>query len=482
MSALKTPRLTMLSQEDKERIHGQSLDLLQRVGMKYNSKRAVKIMEEAGCEVDWDGLSAKIPASVIEKAIESLPSKFLLAAMDPEKDITCGDGSLYYTSSGGPTLYRDLETRERRPSTTEDLIHCIWLTEAMDDVDEWCPMVLPMELPPPMRALKVCRNTLLHCTKHVMGSPETSEDLPYFLEMMDVVAGDRSSMKERPLFSPIIHPLRPLQNAGTLIDNLLDMVDFHPPIFMQFLPLAGATSPVTLAGTVVQQNAEFLGNMTLYQTVLPGWPIIWAMACGSLDMRTGAYVGGPEAMLMGLPLIEMGKFYGLPTNTFGASSSDTHAPDFRTGVDTMFGLLNSALTGVDNMWWPADLDFLNTIDLAQTLLSAEPVRQVDRVLKGFALDDEHVMLETIVKMGFEGNYLTDPSTKKYFRKEHRVPDLLPRISYEDWHAGGEKRDEDIALAMVKEILAKHEPKPVAPEVVKELDRIYEAAEKILLKG
>ena len=482
MSNVKIPRLSILSQEDKERIHGQSLELLKRVGIKYHSKRAVKIMEEAGCEVDWDALSAKIPASVIEKALETLPSKFLLAAMDPEKDIICGDGSLYYSSTGGPTFFIDLETGEKRPSTADDLVKCIWLTEHMDDVQEWCPIVLPMELPPPIRALETCRLSLLNCTKHVMGSPETSEDLPYFLEMVDVVAGGRANLKERPLFSPIINPVSPFQNSGTLVDNLLDMMDFHPPIFMQFLPLAGATAPITLAGTMVQANAEFLGNMALYQMAVPGWPIIWAMACGSVDMRTAAYVGGPEAMLMGLPLIEMAKHYGVPVNTFGASASETHSPDYRTGMDSMFGVLNSALAGVDNMWWPADMDFLQTVDLALNYLGIEPVRQVKRFLKGFDFDDEHVMLDTIVEVGFEAEYLTHPSTKKYFREEHLLPGLFPRQNFEVWRDAGEKREKDVALAKVKEIIANHEPKTVDPDVVKELDRIYQSAEKVLLKG
>ncbi len=475
------PKLTLLSQEEKERIHGQSLEILQKVGVKFSSEKAIKILEEAGCEVDKDNLSAKFPPHLIEKALETLPSKFLLAAMDPEKDIMCGNGELYFTSVGGPTMIRDPETGERRPSNTEDVIMCARLVEAMDEIAEWCPMLLPMELPPMLRAIKTGQISLLNTNKHMMGSPESREELPFFREIYQVAAGGVDNLKARPLFSAIINPVSPLQNSGALVDNLMDMIDFTPPIFMQFLPLSGATAPITAAGTVLQANAEFLGNMALYQLASPGWPIIWASACGSLDMRTGVYVGGPEAMLMGLALIEMGKFYNVPVNTFGTSSAETQVMTYRTGMESMFGLLNSVMSQVDNLWWPADIDRFNTQDLAVTIMGCESVRQVLRMRKGFDLDDEHMLTETIIKMGVEAEYMGDPSTKKFFREEYLLPDLFPRITHDDWHAQGEPTEESIALARLKGILDKHEPIQVDHEFEKELDRIYAAAEKALIK-
>jgi len=478
---MANPTLTLLSQEEKERIHGQSLEILQKVGVKFNSEKAISILEEAGCEIDKNNLSAKFSLDLIEKALETLPSKFLLAAMKLENDIMCGNGELYFTSVGGPTMIRDPETGERRPSNTEDVIRCARLVEAMDEIAEWCPMLLPMELPPMLRAFKTGQISILHTTKHIMGSPESREELPFFREMAEAAAGGIDNLKARPFFSAIINPVSPLQNSGALVDNLMNMMDFTPPIFMQFLPLAGATSPITLAGTVLQANAEFLGNMALYQIASPGWPIIWASACGSLDMRTGVYVGGPEAMLMGLALIEMGKFYNVPVNTFGTSSAETQVMTYRTGMESMFGLLNSALSQVDNMWWPADIDRFNTQDLAVTIMGTEPVRQILRMRRGFTLDDDHLLKESIINMGFEAEYMGDPSTKKFFRKEHMLPDLFSRVTHDDWHTAGKPTEESIALARLKEIQDNHQPVQVDPELEKELERIYAAAEKALVK-
>lgn len=474
------PTISFLSKEEKERIHAQSLDILQKVGIQFNSTRALKILEEAGCQVDWDERSAQFPSQLVEQALQTLPSQFLMAARDPAHDLICGDGQLYFTSSGQCPYFRDLETRVRRPATLDDLIICARLTEAMDEVQEWCPMVLPSDVSPAMRAMRAMEVTLLHTTKHLLGGAEARAEVPFVLECIDAVLGDRARLRERPIFTAIINPSSPLKNSGTLVDNILDFAPYRVPVFLQFLPLAGATSPVTLAGTVLQENAAFLGNITLFQLAEPGLPIIWAAAAGVIDMRTGRYVGGAEEVLMTLALIDMARFYGVPCNSFAASSSEAFGPGYQNAMETMFGLVvYSALANVDNLWWPADLDGFNLMDLASVVLSTEAVRQVDRMRKGMSLDDEHLMHDLIVKMRFEGKYLSERSTRKYFRQEHLMPDLFPRQTYESWEEKGQS-EEDVALARVRELLDSHEPPTVAPEVRRELERIMAAAEAALV--
>jgi trimethylamine--corrinoid protein Co-methyltransferase len=124
----------LLDQDEIERIHSKSLDMLSEVGIQFNSKEALNILVEGGCDPDWDDLSVRIPAHVVEQTLDTLPSQFLLAARDPQKDIICGDGNLYFTSSAQSPWYRDLETRQRRPATSQDLIQCAYLINALDEV------------------------------------------------------------------------------------------------------------------------------------------------------------------------------------------------------------------------------------------------------------------------------------------------------------------------------------------------------------
>jgi len=475
---MAVPKLNFLSREEIERIHGKSLKILEEVGIMFGSKKGLKILEDAGCEVDWDELSAKIPSHLVENALKTLPSQFLLAARDPERDIICGDGSLYFTAAGQGLWVRDLETRQRRPSNLDDLIQCMKLIDALDEVEETCAMVMPREITPEMGELVSLQISLQYSTKHFLGGGTDLRFIPFAKEMLAAVLGDINQLSDRPIFSAVINPVSPLSNRGELVDCTLEWAPYKVPIFLQFLPLGGGTSPITLAGTVLEANAEFLGNMTLYQLAEPGWPTIWALAGGSIDMRSGRWVFGPEGTLMTLALIEMAKYYGVPSNSWGHSSTEAKAIGFQSGVEgTIPGLL-AGLAGVDNMWGPADMDGATLIDLAFVMLATETIHQTKRFLQGMNTTQEYFLSDVIAQMGFLGEYLSDPSTKKYFREEHLLPRLFKRQSYESWEAQG-VTEEDIAIAKVKEILEKHEPDPLPDDVNKELDRILSAAEKFL---
>jgi trimethylamine--corrinoid protein Co-methyltransferase len=477
---MPSPRISYLSQKEIERIHGKSLDLLQRVGIHYGSEKAIKLLEDAGCEVDRGELSAKIPASLVEKAVGSLPSNFLLAARDPAQDINCGDGNIYYTASGQSLFIRDLKTRKRRPSYSDDLVQCTRLIDALDEIEEQVAMVMPRDVPPIMGGLKCLETSLKYSTKHFLGGGTELEVLPYGRAMIEAVLGDINQLSERPIFSAVINPVSPLQNRGELVDCTLSWAPYRLPIFLQFLPLAGGSAPITLAGTVLQANAEFLGNIVLYQVAQPGWPIIWALAAGSVDMRSGRWAFGPEGALMMVALIDMAKHYGVPCNTWGHSSTEAKAIGFQSGIEGVMPGLLAALAGADNLWGPADMDGANMVDLAYVMLSTEMIRQTDRLLRGMDINDEHFLLEVITKLRFDGEYLADPSTKKYFRDEHLLPKLFPRESYEAWEARGQS-EEEMAIEKVREILRSHEPDPLPEDVVREIDRIYASAEKALVQ-
>ena len=339
-------------------------------------------------------------------------------------------------------------------------------------------MVMPRDVPPMMGELECLRASLRHTTKHFLGGGTDLQVVSFGMKMLEAALGDLDCLKERPLFSAVINPVSPLQNRGELVDCTLAWAPYKVPIFLQFLPLGGGTAPITLAGTVLEANAEFLGNMTLYQLAEPGWPILWALAAGSIDMRSGRWVFGPEGVLMTLALIEMSKYYGVPSNSWGHCSTEAKEIGFQAGLEGTLPGLVAALAGVDNMWGPADLDGATLIDLPFVILATQVMRQTGRMVQGMALDDEHFLFDVIANMRFQGEYLGDPSTKKYFRREHLMPDLFPRESYEAWEAQGQT-EEEIAMARVNKILSTHEPDPLPDDVNKELDRIMAAAEKAL---
>lgn len=472
-------RLTMLNQDEKERIHGKCLDVLQDVGIKFGSQDALKLLADAGCEVDMEELSAKIPSHLVEKALETAPREIFLAGRDPKHNFTFGVDGPHFISAAQSVFYRDLETRKRRASTLADLKECTILCDALDVIDEFCPMVVPNDVPPIMRGLRAGQVAYSNTRKHVVGGVGTSYTLPYHMEIFDALLGDRSKLKEQPIISQVINDVSPLQKDGNLVDITLSLAEFQVPILLYYMPLAGSTAPVTLAGTLLEMTANMLSSIVLYQLAQPGWPVIWGAGPGKMEMRSGRFDGGAEAVLISIGQVEMADFYGLPTISGWVGSFESKEIDFQSGMDAFYGLVPIVLAGADGVWGPGDLDGSNLVDLPFMFLGTEVVHQLKRLLQGINLEEERFLTDVIATMRFQGDYLGDPSTKKYFREEHLLPKIFPRESYESWESRGET-EEEMALTRVKDILDTHEPDPLPDEVSKELTRIMTAAEYALV--
>ncbi len=163
------PQLRLLSPEQKSNIHARSIDVLEEVGMYFGSRKALEMFDAVGCEVDWTQGSAKISGDVIEGALKTVPPRFLAAGMDPSRDLDCGGEKLFYTSAGQAPWYRDLDSRQRRPGTSADLIQCTRLVDAIEEIDIHAPLVLPHDVPKELQDLESLRITLEHSRKHFLG-------------------------------------------------------------------------------------------------------------------------------------------------------------------------------------------------------------------------------------------------------------------------------------------------------------------------
>jgi trimethylamine--corrinoid protein Co-methyltransferase len=469
----------MLSERDKSEIHTRALEILEKVGIRFHSKRVCEILQEAGCEIDWEKQSARIPRSLVEAGLKTVPSRFTLAAPDPQWDIQVGSGTPWYSAGGICPWFKDLETGKRREATLADLLQCAHVIDALDEVDEWCPMVVPNDVPHQMGEIRVLETSLLHSRKHFLGGGVDPAAAPFIAELYDAFLGDRRKLEERPLWTYVQTPISPLQNDGRVMELVLNWADCQIPIILQFLPLSGATSPVTLEGTVLQETASFLGNMAFYQLVSPGWPIIWGATAGTIDLRSGRWSGTTESVLMSTALVEMAKtVYDVPVSVFGQSTL-AHAINFQSGVDAVFTDSILSLAGADNIWGVSDLDGASYVDLDHVVLSTEVIRMMKRFRRGLTIDEDHLLQDVILAEGFDANYLGHRTTAKRYREEHVIHEFFPAISHEDWEARG-MTHEDLAHERLMKILAEHEPIEHPPEVLKEIERVVAAAEAALL--
>ncbi|HEY5112653.1 MAG TPA: trimethylamine methyltransferase family protein [Coriobacteriia bacterium] len=469
------PRLSMLDAADIEYVHEQSLRLLAEVGIRVGSARALKLLAEAGAQVDAASSIARLPASLVAEALAKAPRIVLLAARDAKHDALLDHTRLFATHDGMAAMTLDHRTGERRPSTARDLVEAMTLADALDEVGVCWYTVYPCDEDPRLQSLRGLQSMLVGSSKHVQGEVVNPADVPYVMDMLSAASDDGVWHRERPIFSIVYCPVSPLQHDGESLDAAIMLAQQGVPITMYSLAQAGTTSPITLAGTVVQTNAEMLATIVILQTAAPGCPLIYVANAGVADTRSGMYAAaGPEGVLLDAALTEVGKHYGLPVLSCGFSS-DAKEIGMQSGVEGATMALCTYLAGADLVTGIGLLDSAQLLSLPKLVLDAEVIRHCRRVVAGLSLDDDHVLFDVMARVGPGGQFLSAKEARPFLRNgEHLVPQHFVRGPYDTWAAAATSEFARAATA-VDDILATHQPKPLPAGAAERIEEIAAAA-------
>jgi trimethylamine--corrinoid protein Co-methyltransferase len=245
------------------------------------------------------------------------------------------------------------------------------------------------------------------------------------------------------------------------------------PIFLMGGPMAGATGPVTLAGNVVQLNAEMLACIVLAKATNPQVPLIYGPVAKTFDMHVGNLVtAGPEAVLEQLAGVQLGKFYQLPVGGSGIIC-DAKAPDAQMGWECMATSLLAAEAGMNLIVGAASIDAEFILSLEALAIHHEVAAFVSRIIRGMNTDDDSLGVEAIMATGPAGEFLSADHTLNHFRDEFWVPSLSLRASYSSWEAQGSRSLRDHAKDFVRQKLSSGTTPPVPEDIEKELSAIVE---------
>ena len=463
------PRLQLLDHTAIRRVHEGALTILERVGVRYASPQAEALLREAGQAFDPSARVTRLSADLVERCLSLLPHEVRLAARDPRRDVTLGQGRVHACLDGQGTFVLDGQTGARRPATFRDLVEVTRLSDALESVDVYWAPVVAGDVPGEARTLAEAAAGFRHTSRHVQHEVKTPAHVPYLLEMLDALLGDRRRHRERPIFSLTVCPVSPLQHEAEMTTACLEMARHFVPICFLPMPLAGATAPVTLMGTVVQSVAEFLSGVVLYQLAQPGCPMIFGIGSTVLDMRTGLYAAGaPELPLLNLALTEMAHHYGAPAMAQGVVT-DAKAPGHVAAMEKMASGLTAALAGSDVVNGLGLLDSHQLLSLEQLVLDDELFRSVRRIADGFETGDDHVLLDLVEAVGCGGNFLGQRRTLEFLRRgEHFEPRLGQRSGRSELLAARER---------AARLLRDHEPLALPREVDAALAAIVARAEE-----
>ncbi|MGB9802671.1 MAG: trimethylamine methyltransferase family protein [Desulfofundulus sp.] len=466
-----------LSVRQIQEIHSASCRILNEVGVVVHHDEAKDLLEKAGAYTDGSGRTY-LPDSLVEWAIRTAPSRITVYNRLGSPAMWL-EGSNVYFGTGSDTLYYiDPFSGERRTWAKDDVASAVRVVDALPEIDFVMSMGMLGDVDKRMNNRVQYALMVKNSVKPQVVIAEDKDTLADIIEMAAAAVGGGEKLKHRPIFALYCEPTSPLQLPYESVGKLLLAAEHRVPVNFACGALAGASTPVTVAGTVVQANAEALCGLVVHQLKNPGAPFLYGYGDSPLDMRTmQAVYAVPEALLLQGCLCDLARYYELPSWGYAGCSSSKAFDEQAVVEGTMF-TLTGALQGCNLMHDVFYIESGRTGSLELLVLSNEVISRVRYFLRGVDTSPEYLTVEAIKRVGPGGNFLADDHTADHFRESWQ-PDISDFNGYEAWAASGAKTMGQRIRDKIKKILDSHRPLPLAPDVEKQIDGvILKAQERI----
>lgn len=311
--------MNTFSEDELQEIHNSTLEVLERVGIHVFCEEALEILDGAGARVDKSSNTVKFPQYVVERAIRSAPGKVLLAGRDPRHDLIVGEGCLGFTNFGAGVRIVNPYTGELKETVKTDVGKTALVCDALDSVSIYSSAVVAKDMPEATEDLHEAEAFLSNTGKHCQHVDLTGgKGARGFLEMGAAITGGFDQLCRRPVISALVCPVSPLQLHTNTCEIIIEFARAGVPINVLSLAMSGASSPVTLAGALVVNNAEVLSGIVLAQAVRKGTPVIYGSSTTTFDLiYTTAPVGAPELGIISAGVAALTDFYRLPSCVAG---------------------------------------------------------------------------------------------------------------------------------------------------------------------
>ncbi len=466
------PRLQFLSRETIDRVISEAYDLLDDPGVRVHSERALGLLADHGAAVDVKARVARIPADLAREAVDTAPPSFYLYSSGGQPVVHYGDDDVQFDPGSAAIEFLDYGAKRSRAPVTADFVRFIKLADGLDAIDAVATSLVCADVPQQISDLYRLYLVLLHTGKPAVTGAFAVETWHTMKDLLVAVAGSEELLAERPLAVFDVCPSPPLLWSEITCENLMDCAQYGVPAELVSMPLAGATGPATLLGSVVQHTAENLSGVTIHQLTNPGAPIVWGGSPAAFAMRAGTTpMGAIETMMIDCSYAEVGKSLGLPTHAY-LGMSDAKIVDAQCGFESGIGATLGALTGINMISGPGMLDFESCFSLEKLVIDADIVGMAKRLVAGMVERETPLALEVMRQVGHAGNFLATRHTRRWFREEQFIPSpAVDRDFRRDWEAKGSLDATDRAHRRAEEIIAAYEPLSLAEDVARELDAI-----------
>jgi trimethylamine--corrinoid protein Co-methyltransferase len=499
----KGGQLRMLSKEAVQEIDYFAKKILDETGIQVFSSRGLEILDKLGAEVMYDKKWGWIPPSLVDEAMMKIGHSFRWGGRDPKNYLTLEGKRVHYSAIGSPTFILDLEGNYRK-ATIKDYQDVLRLVDALDNFNIASgslavPWATSEELGMPKtvrraRAFLRVLDTLekpVDMNKEYIEDPETDhyEAAMFNIQIDTMIRGGIRELQKTPLGYHHVNTSGPLKLLGPNVDRALVYAEYGLPIMVAPSTIINATAPATIAGSLVQQIAEYLASAVIYVLSARDRSRRSVVMCGTcpgiLDQRTAANaaLGAPEASLQVIGTAQMADFYKVPCRAL-IGNTEAMIPDAQAGYETMQGCLIASMAGINVISTGGGLDSQNLISLEKYPLDNDMIGSVRRILDGINVSDDTLAVDVIDEVsGVDGikTYLNHPHTRRWMRKEQYYPKVFNRRRYSEWKQDGSKEARMVARERAQTILRDHWPEPLDKDIRKNLDEFIRDFEKNELK-
>ena len=466
-------RFTYHSPEQLDHLKQATLDILETVGMRFKSPKALDILAEHGARVDREAEIARIPADLVLSAMATAPRRFTLGATDSAYDIAVGDGRTYCTTDGCGVELIDFETRVRRTSTKADLADVTRIQDYLSSIAFWWPTLSAGDKGETAQLHELdagWNNTV----KHLQGMVNGEREARYAVRMAEAMAGGSAELRRRPVMSDLIGTISPLVIDKDAIEAALVFAAAGVPVCWVSMPTLGTTAPATRAGAYALGSAELVAATVVLQLASPGAPVMHSIMQSSADPRSGNFVSFPQDSRCRALATELAHHWGVPAESATCGTDSPVPGTWQAGVEEALDFVQAAQEGSDLL---PSIGLVNVYTLfypEHIILGDDIYRRARFAVMDLEMDDESMALEVIGRVGPGGHYLGDRHTRAHMRAAVR-----PAITHQTDAGGAYREPLDVAREKAEWIWREYHPRPLDEGLAAELAGILAAADEEL---
>ena len=457
----ETVQFKILSITQIEDIVSTAYNILERVGVEVNDDQVIKLLKDAGCVAK--GKIIFIPSFIVKECLKTAPSKITISNRNSDIAMNLEKGNIYFGAGSECPFLDDPYTGERRHWLTKDIEDAARIADSLPNIDFHMSLGILSDAPGMLYDRFQFAAMLKNTVKPIVSTAIDAKGLEDMYNLCCIITEGEDSFRLRPNFVLYIETISPLVHSKEVLGKIKFAASKGIPTVYTNAVNAGATGPVTLAGTIALGAAEYLSGLVIAQLIAKGAPIIGGGTLFSMDMTTGvASYGSTENYLMDAAMTEVCNYLGLPVFSLAGCSS-SKCFDGQASMEAMYSTMAAALSGANLIH---DVGYLEDgLCGSYEILVAtdEIIGMVKRYLSGIKVDTNTLALDVIAKVGPGGNFLNEDHTYKNFKNEVFMPKLIDRSVYANWKKNGAKTLETRVNEKVKEILENYKPEPI-PDV------------------